>query len=33
MNVVHQSPQLIILKNREVVLYASHNEILNVELN
>lgn len=32
MNVVHQSPQLIILKNKEVVLHVSHNGILNVNL-
>ncbi len=32
MNIVHQSPQLIILKNRGVVLHASHNEILNLEI-
>jgi len=32
-NVLHQSPQLVVVKNKKVVAQASHHEILDVSLN
>jgi bacillithiol system protein YtxJ len=32
-NVPHQSPQLVVVKNKKVVAQASHHEILDVSLN
>ena len=33
LNVVHQSPQVIILKNGEVVYHTSHGAILDFDIN
>jgi len=32
-NIIHQSPQLIVLKNKKVIASNSHHEILSVKLN
>ena len=30
--IIHQSPQLVVLKNKDVVAHASHYDIMNIEL-